>query len=219
MTTFLEDLGLLGAVAAAVATLALLAGCVAHLSRPTALPDALRAHRTLPERSVPLAASAVTLAEGVLGVAVVVAFLSQHRLGLTVALGATALLFTSYALYTRHTLANGRGGPCGCSRREVPLSGWVVGRAWTFAALALVAAVLTASAGSLADAPSGGAETVTAALAALTFATLLWLLPAAMAQPSNKATGPTIRVRQVHQTHQTRQTRQAHRGGPQPWTS
>lgn len=216
MTTFLEDLGLLGAVATAVVTLALLAGCVAHLSRPAALPDALRAHRTLPARSVPLAAGAVTLAEGLLGVAVVVAFLSQHRLGLTVVLGAATLLFTSYALYTRHTLANGRGGPCGCSRHEVPLSGWVVGRAWTFAALALIAAVLTASAGSLADAPSGGAETATAALVALTFATLLWLLPAAMAQPAVRGTGPTVRVRQDHQAHQARQ---AHRGGPQPWTS
>lgn len=192
-------LGLLGTVASAVVLLVLLAGCTAHLTRPQALPDALRAHRTLPDRAVPLAAGAVTLAEGVLGVAGAAAFLSGHRLGLTVALTASAALFTCYALYTHHTLAAGRGGPCGCSRAELPLSGWVVGRAGVFAALALVAAVAVAGPGSQ---PRGVAELTIAALTALTFATLLWVLPAAMAQP----TAP-------------RKAGTAGKGDPPPWTS
>ncbi|WP_049565301.1 MauE/DoxX family redox-associated membrane protein [Streptomyces sp. SBT349] len=184
---------LLGAVTTGVVLLVLLAGCAAHLSRPAALPAALAAHRVLPARAVPLAAGAVTLAEGLLGAAGTAALLGRHRLGLTVVLAAAAALFTCYALYTRHTLATGRGGPCGCSRAEVPLSGWVVGRAWAFALLALGGALVATGPGTP---PEGAAEATTAALAALTFAALLWVLPTAMAQQA----GPV-------------------KGGHQPWTS
>ena len=219
MTTFLEELGLLGAVTTAVVFVVLLAGCAAHLSRPTALPDALRAHRTLPDRFVPLVAGAVTLAEGVLGVAGVAAVLANHRGGLTAVLGAAAVLFTCYALYTRHTLASGRGGPCGCSRSDVPLSGWVVGRAWAFALLALAAAVLTASPGSLGNTPTGLAETTTAALITLTLATLLWLLPAAMSQPAANRAGRARRTHGARDPRDARDARDTQRGGPQLWTS
>lgn len=174
-------LGLLGTVATAVVLLVLLAACAAHLSRPSTLTGALRAHRTLPGRTVPLAAGAVTAAEGVLGAAGVAALLGGHRLGLTVALSCAAVLFSCYALYTRHTLAHARGGPCGCSRTEVPLSGWIAGRAWAFALLALLAAVTAAGPG---KPPEGVAETATAALATLTFGALLWVLPTAMTQPA-----------------------------------
>ncbi|WP_308405528.1 MauE/DoxX family redox-associated membrane protein [Streptomyces tardus] len=172
---------LLGTVTTAVVLLVLLAGCAAHLSRPAALPDALHAHGLVPERAVRLAAVAATLAEGVLGTALVASLLLRQRTALTAALAATALLFVCYALYTRHALATGRGGPCGCSRTEVPLSGWVVGRAWVFAALALGGAVLAAGPG---NPPEGAAETAVAALVAVTLAVLLWVLPAAMAQPA-----------------------------------
>ncbi|UED87821.1 MauE/DoxX family redox-associated membrane protein [Streptomyces profundus] len=172
---------LIGAVATGVILLVLVAGCAAHLSRPTALPDALRAHRMLPARAVPLAARAVTLAEGLLGLGLAAALLGRHRLGLATALAASGALFVCYALYARHILATGRGGPCGCSRAEVPMSDWIVGRAWTFALLALGAAPLVAGP---ARPPDGAAETATAALAALTLAALLWVLPTAMAGPA-----------------------------------
>ncbi|KPC91514.1 methylamine utilization protein MauE, partial [Streptomyces sp. NRRL F-6602] len=45
-------LGLLGSAATAVVLLVLLAGCAAHLTRPAALPGALRAHAVLPGRVV-----------------------------------------------------------------------------------------------------------------------------------------------------------------------
>lgn len=207
MTTLL---GFLGTVATAVVLLVVLAGCAAHVSRPSALPDALRAHRTLPDRAVPLAAGAVTLAEGLLGAAGVAALLSGHRLGLTIVLTAAAALFSCYALYTRHTLASGRGGPCGCSRTEVPLSNWVVGRASAFALLALVAAVSVAGPGS---APKDAAEATTAALTALTFAALLWVLPAAMAQPAAPAGAGTTGMAGTGISGRTG------RRGHQPWTS
>lgn len=197
MTT---PLGLLGTVATAVVLLVLLTGCAAHLSRPSALPDALRAHRTLPVRVVRIVAGLVTAAEGVLGVAGVASLLGGHRLALTATLTAAVALFTCYALYTRHTLAGGRGGPCGCSRTELPLSGWVVARAWAFALLALVAAVFTAAAPG--GAPRGVADITVTALTTVTFAALLWVLPAAMAQPAAPST-----------------TAQAGRRGHQPWTS
>ncbi|MDT0264773.1 methylamine utilization protein MauE [Streptomyces sp. DSM 44915] len=177
---------LIGAVATGVLLLVLLAGCAGHLSRPATLPDALRAHRVLPDRAVPAAARAATAAEGLLGLAGVAALLARQRVGLAVVLAGAAVLFLGYALYTRHVLATGRGGPCGCSRAEVPLSGWVTGRAWALAALALAGAALVAGPAAV---PADPAETATAALAAVTFAALLWTLPAAMARPALPATG------------------------------
>ncbi|WP_407562308.1 MauE/DoxX family redox-associated membrane protein [Streptomyces sp. 184] len=178
---------LIAATAAGVVLLALLAGGAAHLSRPAALPDALTAHGLLPRRAVAPAARAATAAEGLLAVAGVAALLAGHRAALAAVLGAAALTFACYALYTGYALATGRGGPCGCSRTEVPLSSWVVGRAWAFAGLAAVGAASAAGAG---DPPEGPAEWTTAALAALTLTALLWVLPAAMGQPLATARTP-----------------------------
>ncbi|MGW4974240.1 hypothetical protein ACWEP3_30970, partial [Streptomyces albidoflavus] len=56
-------LGLLGSAATAVVLLVLLAGCAAHLTRPAALPGALRAHAVLPGRVVgPVSYSSTTSA-------------------------------------------------------------------------------------------------------------------------------------------------------------
>ncbi|MHA4816182.1 MauE/DoxX family redox-associated membrane protein [Streptomyces aculeolatus] len=178
---------LIAATATGVVLLALLAGSAAHLSRPAALPDALTAHRLLPRRAVLPAARAVTAAECLLAVACAAALLAGHRAGLAAVLGAAALVFTCYALYTGYALAAGRGGPCGCSRSDIPLSSWVAGRAWAFAGLAAVGAALAAQRG---DPPGGPAEWTTAALAAVTLAALLWVLPAAMARPVPPARAP-----------------------------
>lgn len=178
---------LIAATATGVVLLALLAGGAAHLSRPAALPDALTAHRHLPRRAVLPAARAVTAAECLLAVACAAALLAGHRAGLAAVLGAAALVFACYALYTGYALAAGRGGPCGCSRSDVPLSSWVTGRAWAFAGLAAVGAALAAGRG---DPPAGPAEWTTAALAAVTLTALLWALPAAMARPVPPARAP-----------------------------
>ncbi|GAA3850714.1 MauE/DoxX family redox-associated membrane protein [Streptomyces sedi] len=171
---------LLASVAAGVTLLALLAGCAAHLSRPRTLPDALTAHGLLPRRAVPPAARAVTTAETLLVLGGAAALLTGERGALTAVLTAATALFTSYALYTRRALTSGRGGPCGCSRTEVPLSGWVVGRAWAFAGSALLGAALTAG---RAAPPESAARWTVVALAATTLTTLLWTLPAAMVAP------------------------------------
>ncbi|AZM49720.1 methylamine utilization protein MauE [Streptomyces sp. WAC 06738] len=178
---------LIAATATGVVLLALLAGAASHLSRPAALPGALTAHRLLPRRAVVPAARAATAAEGLLAVAGTAALLAGHRAALAAVLGAAALVFACYALYTGYALAAGRGGPCGCSRSDVPLSSWVAGRAWAFAGLAAVGAALAAGTG---DPPGGRAEWTTAALAAVALAVLLWVLPAAMGRPAATTPAP-----------------------------
>ncbi len=176
MTTFLAT------VASGAALLSLLAGCAAHLSRPAGLPEALRAHRTLPHAAVRVATVAVPGSEGLLGIAGIAALLTGSRAALALVLGAGTLLFGTYALYVRHVLATGRGGPCGCARTELPMSGWITARATALAVLAATGAVLTGPA--QAAFPADGAHLGAAALAALTFALLLWTLPAALYDPS-----------------------------------
>lgn len=175
---------LIAATATGVVLLALLAGGAAHLSRPAVLPDALTAHRLLPRRAVAPAARAATAAESLLAVAGVAALLAGHRAALAVVLAAAAAMFACYALYTGYALTSGSGGPCGCSRSDVPLSSWVVGRAWSLAGLAAVGATLVAAAG---GPPEGPAEWTTAVLAAVTLAALLRVLPAAMSRPAPPA--------------------------------
>ncbi|THA26437.1 methylamine utilization protein MauE [Streptomyces sp. RKND-216] len=185
MTTFLAT------ATAGAALLALLAGCAGHLSRPAGLPDALHAHGVLPAGALRAAAAAVTAAEGLLGLAGATALIAGVRDALALVLAAAALLFTGYAAYTRHVLASGRGGPCGCARSELPLSGWVTVRAAALAALATTGAVLTGLAGAP-TLPGTTAETATAALAAAAFALLLWTLPAALHDPeAHPASSPT----------------------------
>lgn len=174
---------LLAAVATGVVLLALLTGAAAHLSRPATLPDALAAHRVLPARAVRPAALAVTAAEALLAPAVTAAALAGQRPALAAVLAVAAALFAAYARYTRHALATGRGGPCGCSRAEVPLSAWVVARAWAFAGLAALGAALVAGP---ATPPDGGAAWAVAATASVALGASLWVLPAAMTQPAER---------------------------------
>lgn len=173
---------------------------------------------------------------GLLGSAATAVVLLVLLSGCAAHLTRPAALFACYALYTRHALATGRGGPCGCSRAEVPLSGWVTGRAWTFAALALLGLLVSAGPGTP---PEGAAETAVVALVALTFATLLWMLPAAMTQPGagtrslpsgtpqppergGRSTPPARALRPVHLPDPVVPPRPGTApvaGGRQPWTS
>jgi hypothetical protein len=154
-------------VATGIVLLSLLAGCASQLSRPTALPAALRTHRILPSRAVLAVSVAVLCAEGVLGAVGTAALLTGDRPALTAVLVAGAGLFAAYAAYSRYAVATGRAGqPCGCSRSQVPLSGWVAGRALALAVLALSAALLV-GAGDATPLPADSAERAVVLLATL----------------------------------------------------
>ncbi|MFG3662286.1 MauE/DoxX family redox-associated membrane protein [Streptomyces sp. NPDC047706] len=176
--------GFYGGLTASIVTLTLLVGAGAHATRPTALGEALRAHGVLGPRTRRFAAVVLPFAEGALGAAGAAALLAGHQRASQAVFAAAAGLFGLYAGYTRHVLALGRGGPCGCSRRDVPLSRWVTRRAAALAGLALAGAVL-AEAG-----PSrlATAEMVTLLLAAFACTVLLWSLPAAMHEPAGAGT-------------------------------
>ncbi|WBB80525.1 hypothetical protein O7606_03820 [Micromonospora sp. WMMD882] len=173
---------LLASVAAYTVTLTLLVATAEHLSRPAALPRALAAHRVLPAPT--LTAAVVVTAEALLAGAGVVALATDDpRPRVAVGL-AGAALFGLYAGYGRHLVRTGRAGPCGCSRLELPTSGWVVARAGILAGLALVGAVRP---GSIVGWPTPDADLAVVLLAAATFTALLWHLPAAMRQPAGPA--------------------------------
>ncbi|MBA0050062.1 methylamine utilization protein MauE [Streptomyces sp. AJS327] len=176
-----------GPVATGVVLFSLLVGCGSHIAGPGVLRDALRRHRTLPRRLIPWAAAALPAVEGLLGVAGVVALVSGGRTALVLVLAASAALFGGYAGYLRHVLASGRGGPCGCHRTDIPLSGWAAGRALTYALLAVAGALLAGSA----RPPFGDpAELATVTLATLTFTGLLWFLPLALHNPAEGDAAP-----------------------------
>ncbi|MEV0804855.1 MauE/DoxX family redox-associated membrane protein [Micromonospora sp. NPDC050200] len=171
---------LVASVAAYTVLLTLLIACGEHLSKPAALSTALAAHRVVPAPST--VAAVVIATEGLLGAAGVVALLRDdggRLLGVVLA-GGVALLGT-YAGYGLHVRSTGRTVPCGCSRVEMPMTGWVVARASTLAGLALVGSVL-----SDAVVPVGRAGTslTIILLAAATFTALLTHLPAAMHDPT-----------------------------------
>ncbi|MGW2563636.1 MauE/DoxX family redox-associated membrane protein [Streptomyces sp. NPDC001514] len=176
-------IGFYGGLTASIVTLSLLVGAVSHAARPAVLSEALRAHGVLGPRFRRFAATVVPCAEGALGAAGAAALLTVHQRGLQAVLAAATVLFGLYAGYTRHVLALGRGGPCGCSRRDVPLSRWVTRRAAALAGLAAAGAVL-AGAGTV---RVSAAELVTLLLAAPACTALLWSLPAAMHEPAAAA--------------------------------
>ncbi|MGH3756987.1 MauE/DoxX family redox-associated membrane protein [Actinophytocola sp.] len=162
---------------AAYTVLAVLVLAVAErLRAPHALAAALVAHGILPRRTVRAVAAVVTAAEVVLAVVLVTG-------PLPVALTGAALLFVGYGCYGSHVARTGRGGPCGCGGVEVPMDRWVITRAFVLAGLAAAAAVAGVGAGSLPLVPFGP-EPLVVLLAAATFGTLLWHLPAAMREPA-----------------------------------
>lgn len=181
MTTFFAP------VAAGIVLLSLLTGCAAHVAGPGALRDALRLHRVLPRRAVPVVTAAVPMAEGLLGAAGLAAVVGGSRTGFVLVMAASAALFGTYAGYLRYVLSTGRGGPCGCSRTDIPISGWAAGRALVYALLAAVGGLLAESAVPLLTDPT---ELITVTFATLSFTGLLWFLPLALHNPAEGDTSP-----------------------------
>ena len=171
---------LLASVAAYTVLLTLLVACGEHLSKPAGLATALAAHRVIPASSI--VAALVIATEGLLGAVGVVALLRDggSRL-LTVVLAGSVALFGAYAAYGQYVRSAGRAVPCGCSRAEVPMTGWVVARASALAGTALVGSLR-----SDAVVPVGraGTELTIVVLAAATFTALLTHLPVAMHDPT-----------------------------------
>lgn len=168
MTSFLAG------VAAYTVLIVLVVAVVERFRAPRALPAALTAHRVLPRAAARPVAIAVTAAEMVLAVALVVG-------PGPLALAGAAVLFAAYGGYGWYVAGTGRGGPCGCGGVEVPMDGWVAGRGLVLAGLAAFAA---ATDGSVPPLSQFGSDQVVVLLAAGTFGTLLWHLPAAMHLPS-----------------------------------
>lgn len=181
---------LVASVSAYTVLLTLLVACGEHLSKPAALPTALAAHRMVPAPST--VAAVVIATEGLLGAAGVVALLRDDggRVLAVVLAGAAGLLATyaGYGLYVRST---GRAVPCGCSRVELPMTGWVVARASTLAGMALVGSLLS---GAVVPLGLAGTSLTIVLLAAATFTVLLAHLPAAMYDPTPDR--PPARVEQ-----------------------
>ncbi|MCI3221787.1 MauE/DoxX family redox-associated membrane protein [Streptomyces sp. NP-1717] len=202
-----------GGLTASIVVLSLFIGVVSHAARPAALDEALRAHGVLGPRLRRFAAAVVPFAEGALGVGGAAALLTGHQRGLQAVLALGIALFGLYAGYTRHVLALGRGGPCGCSHQDVPLSRWVTRRAVALAGLALAGAAL-AKAGPV---QLSTAELVTLLLAAPACTVLLWSLPAAMHEPA-PASVPRPARAAVHQPTETTAHRSAE-GVSTRWTS
>lgn len=202
-----------GGLTASIVVLTLLMGAGSHAARPAALGEALRKHGVLGPRFRRFAAVAVPFLELALGLIGAFALLTGHQRGLQAVLAATAVLFGFYAGYARHALALGRGGPCGCSGQDVPLSRWVTRRAAALAVLASAAVAIAEAA----PAPLSAAELTTVALAAPACALLLWSLPAAMHEPNGAAVHEPTEAT-VHQTTGTTVHRTAE-GVSTRWTS
>lgn len=177
---------LVASVAAGTVLACLLIALAEHLSRPSTLPHALAAHGVVPAPTV--VATVVIASEGLLGgvgaVGLVVRDGGQDLL--IVALAGSVVLLVLVGGYGWYVVATGRDGPCGCSRAPLPMSGWVVARAFALAGLALVALVL---ADSVAPLRLPGADLTVVVLAAATFTYLLWQLPAAMHDPAHGPVG------------------------------
>jgi hypothetical protein len=179
---------LLASVAAYTVLLTLLIACGEHLSKPATLSTALAAHRVVPAPST--VAALVIAAEGLLGAAGIVALLRDDggRL-LGVVLAVSVALFATYAGYGRYVRSTGRTVPCGCSRVELPMTGWVVARAAALGGMALVGSLLS---GAVVPVGRPGSSLTIVLLAAATFTTLLMHLPAAMHDPTRDQ--PPVRV-------------------------
>jgi len=168
----------LGSVAGYAVLLTLVCAGAGHLARPGTLRSALVTHGVLP---VPgLVAVAVPVVELGLGAAGVAGLFDRPVL-LAVALAGAAVLLAGYAGYGWRVLAAGSGGPCGCSRHELPMSGWVLARAGGLAGLAVLGLTLT---GSVLSPRAVDSRFSLVLLAAATFSLLLWQLPAAMYDPT-----------------------------------
>ncbi|MFI2781324.1 MauE/DoxX family redox-associated membrane protein [Streptomyces sp. ALB3] len=205
--------GFYGGLTASVVILTLLVGAGSHAAGPAALGEALWEHGVLGPRIRRLAAVVLPVAEGALGATGAIALLTGHQRWLQAVLGLAAALFGLYAGYTRHVLGLGRGGPCGCSGQDVPLSHWVTRRAVTLAVLAMTGAAVVGAG----PARLSTTELITLTLAASTCTALLWVLPAAMHEPSASPAHPPTRSSAPQQPRTT--VHRTAEGVPTRWTS
>jgi Methylamine utilisation protein MauE len=163
-------------VAMVTVPLVLLVSFAGHLLRPTGLPRALRAHRTLPAALITPIAVMTALAEAATGTLALTGFARP-------ALAAACALLTGYAGYGTYVLRTRPSVPCGCAGSgDTYLTGWVVARAVALAVLALVGSVAAV------PLPHGGRLVITV-LAGVVFAVLLWTLPLALHDPERIAAG------------------------------
>lgn len=171
---------LLGSVAAYTVLLTLLVATAEHLSRPAALTEALTAHRIVWAPGV--VAALVIASEALLaGTGIVALFYGRGEVLLVEVLaGSSAALLGVYGGYGLYLRSTGSTAPCGCSRVELPMTGWVVARAFVLAGLALLALFLS---GSIIPLTRTDASLAVVLLASTTFTALLWHLPAAMYDP------------------------------------
>lgn len=167
-------------VAAYVVAAILVTAVAERVRAPGALPAALAAHRVLPAAAIRVTALAVTVAEAALGVAMIAGLVFGPA---PLVPAAAALLFAGYGAYSWHVTRAGRGGPCGCGGTEVPMGPWVTVRALVLAALAAGTAVAADTVIPLIPLSHVDERLVIVLLAAGTFATLLWHLPAATRSP------------------------------------
>lgn len=154
---------------------------------PGALPAALTAHQVVARGAIRPVAAAVTAVEAALAVLLLVGLVANPG---PVALAGAALLFAGYGGYGRYLTVTGRGGPCGCGGVEVPMDGWVTGRAFALSALAGFGAV---AAGEVLPLSRLGPPVLMVLLAGATIGTLLWHLPAAMREPADHRLAGVVR--------------------------
>jgi hypothetical protein len=183
---------LVASVAADTVLLVLLFAGAGHLSSPGPLRRAVAAHRVLPAPAV--VAVAVGAAELLLGGAGALALVRADHELLVAALAGSMLLLAIFGGYGWYVVATGAGGPCGCSAADVPMSGWVVARAFVLSGLALVGQLLAESVLPL-NRPD--IELITVLLAAAAVGCLLWQLPAAMYDPTAPAVPPAATARRL----------------------
>ncbi len=179
--------GLLASVAAYTVLFTMLLACAEHLAEPSALSRALAAHKVIPAAG-PVAAMVIS-GEGLLGATGIVAALGGGGRPLAAIMAGCCALLAVYGCYGLLLRLLGRSGACGCSRLELPMTGWVVARAAILAGLALLALM---RAGSIFPLTRPGAALAIVLAAAATFTLLLWHLPAAMHEPITVHSGQIV---------------------------
>ena len=167
-------------VAAYDAVAVLLTSVLVHARRPAQFGRTLARHGVWPEALLPAVMGAILLAEAVLALAGLVALVRADGGALVGAtFAAMAALYASYALYGAYLAKTRPDVPCGCAGGDHATNGWVAGRAAVLAGAALVVALAP---GRMLG-PAASDEFLLTLFAGVSFAAILWTLPAAMDDP------------------------------------
>jgi hypothetical protein len=130
----------------------------------------------------------VVAAEAGVGLLAGTLLLAGQPSRLRLALAAATVVYLAYAGFNGWLLAHRPAAPCACATTAHPISIWAVIRALSLGVCALSGLI---GASSIA-APARGAQFLVPLLAALTIGSLLWVLPAAMHDPSGKLRPPHL---------------------------